>query len=118
MKTSIATLGLGVMLAAASASAQLPVVGGPTNIQATVEAINARFGSGTEYAATLAARDFLKFLYDVPAEQIGVQVIEAQGRAATVKATMPARECDLTLMKSADANKYGWVVQVHSCRGL
>lgn len=61
---------------------------------------------------------FSRLLYDVPAEQIGAQVIEAQGRAATVKATMPARECDLTLMKNADANKYGWVVQVHSCHGL
>ena len=117
--TSIRAIILGAAFVAAAVHAQIPVTG-DTNPAKTIEqAIYEKaFGSGTEYAATLAAAELLKTLYDVPAEKIATKVVQSQGKSATIKATMPARECDLSLMKNADANKYGWVVQTHSCRGL
>ena len=119
--TSIKLITLSALFVATAVHAQIPVTG-DTHPAKTIEQAQAMyekaFGSGTEYAATLAAAELLKTLYDVPAEKIAAKVVQSQGKSATVKATMPARECDLSLMKNADANKYGWVVQTHSCRGL
>jgi hypothetical protein len=109
MKKALKNLVLVAILSATGAQAQQPTT------QATAPA---QFTKGTDYAATLAARELLKMIYNVRDEQIATSVVDVKGSAATVNATLPGFSCDMMLSKDESANKFGWVVQSPSCRKL
>ena len=109
MKKILKNLVFVAILLAAGAQAQQPTT------QATA---SAQFTKGTDYAATLAARELLKMIYNVRDEQIVASVVDVKGHTATVNATLPGFSCNMMLSKDESANKFGWVVQDPSCRKL
>lgn len=109
MKTNLKTLITAAFLVAAGITAQ------ESSAQASA---SAQFTSGSDYAATLAARELLKTIYAVPDEKITTTVGQSQGNSVTVNATLPGYSCIMELMKNESANKYGWIVQNPGCRKL
>lgn len=109
MKTILKNLILAAVLVAAGANAQEPAAHTSASVQ---------FTSGTDFAATLAVREYLKMFYPVTDNKIATQVVESQGKSATVKATFPGYSCVVELMKNESVNKYGWEVRNPGCRKL
>lgn len=111
MKNLRSTATFAVLLVAAGANAQQPA-------PYASAANTTKFVSGSDYAATLAARELIKALNNVPDEKIAINIIDMQTKSATLKATFPGYVCDMELMKNETANKYGWVVQNPGCRKM
>ncbi len=111
-------------LASAGAGAQIPVVGGPRNLaqdvaQAVSQVESAKKtlpASGSPDAARLAGIRFVNVMFGVPDEKIEAAVVESTATSALVRASYPSQQCNLTLVKNATANEFGWTVQLHKCQ--
>ncbi|AKU21234.1 hypothetical protein [Massilia sp. NR 4-1] len=112
-------------LANAGANAQVPVDGGSRNLLKEAQwavgqvpaAKKALSASGTPDAARLACIRFINVLYGVQSEKIETVVLESTASSALVRASYPSQQCDLTLVRNAAANEYGWAIQLHKCQG-
>jgi hypothetical protein len=72
--------------------------------------------SGSPEAAKLAGIRFVNVFFGVPSEKVEAIVSESTASSALVRAIYLAQQCDLTLVKNATVNEYGWAVQFYKCQ--
>jgi hypothetical protein len=101
---------LAAFAAATAATAQIPVVGGPSSNPTNIANQLTETGK-----VSTASTEFLSLILDVPAKDVQAVPTALAESAATVKAVTPTKVCDLELIRNATANKHGWVVQKHAC---
>jgi hypothetical protein len=72
--------------------------------------------SGSPEAAVQVGADFVQLLFGVGPDQVKVGRTSFNDNAATLQLSAAVNECDLALLKNSSANKYGWIVQLHTCK--
>lgn len=101
---------LAAFATAAAATAQIPVVGGPSSSPTAIANQVVEIGN-----VRMASTEFITLILDVSAKDVKAVPTAITASTATVKAVTPTKVCDLELSRNATANKHGWVVQKHAC---
>ena len=72
--------------------------------------------AGTLPAAHKVASDFMQLIYNVKdSSEVTTTMLESSPKSASIRAAIPSQVCNIQLLKQDGVNKYGWVVQMHSC---
>ena len=71
---------------------------------------------GTPEAAIKIGSEFLQLILGVAPGEVKVGTTSFNDNAASLQLRASGSVCDLELLKNASANKYGWVVQLHTCK--
>ncbi len=74
--------------------------------------------SGSPEAAVKVGSDLIQLLYSVGSSEIQAGTPSISDNVANLQIRAAGNVCDLTLLKNATANQFGWIVQFHTCKKL